>query len=166
MDSIRDPEFKISRKAIHVYRMTNAIIGVIILIVLAVLVWAGHAYDWYKWINTILWVSLGLVPILAIWSIIIDPIIIQKYWRYGVDENFVRLKNGKFLQTDTVIPMTKIQYVEAEQGPILRRFGLYSLTIGTMRSSHGIPALPEEEAFKLRDQIAYHAKINEEDDSQ
>src|SRR5690625_398737 len=157
---------KISQKAINVFRMTNIIIDVVFLIVLVALLWSGYFFDWYRWIKIGLWVLLGIAPFAAIWSIIIDPILIQKYWRYGIDENFVRLKNGRFLQTDTVIPMTKIQYVEAEQGPILRRFGLYSLTIGTMRSSHEIPALPEDEVFNIRDQIAFHAKINEVDESQ
>lgn len=145
--------------------MTNIITDLIIFLVLGGLLWAGYFFDWYEWIKIILWVLLGLMPFLAVWSIVIDPIIIQKHWRYGIDENFVRLKHGKFFQTDTVIPMTKIQYVEAEQGPILRRFGLYSLTIGTMRSAHEIPALPEQEAFEIRDLIAYHAKINEVDES-
>src|SRR5690625_6421028 len=96
---------------------------VIVLIILGGLLWAGYYFDWYRWLKVILWILLGISPFAVIWSIIIDPILIQRYWRYGMDENFVRLKHGKFFTIDTVVPMKKIQYVEAEQGPILRRFG-------------------------------------------
>lgn len=165
MYSIQEPNNKISSKTVKVYRMTNIIIDAITIILLGILLWAGYYFAWYRWVKVMLWGFIGLTPFLVIWSVIINPIIIQNYWRYGIDENFVRLRHGKFNQIDTIIPMTKIQYVEAEQGPILRRFGLYSLTIGTMGSSHEIPALPKHEAFYIRDQIAYHARINEEDET-
>lgn len=57
--------------------------------------------------------------------------------------------------------MTKIQSVATEQGPILRKYGLYSVSVETMGSSHTIPALPKDVAVELRNQIAQYAKIKE-----
>lgn len=156
---------KISAKAIKVFRLRNALIEVSFFVIVVVLLWLGHVYDWYQWLIIIFWILLVISPFSATWSIIFEPNILQKYWRYGINEHFVRLKHGRFKHHDIVIPMTKIQYVGAEQGPLLRKYDLYSLTIGTMRSSHTIPALPQEEAFQIRDQIAFYAQINEEDDA-
>lgn len=155
---------RISTKAIRVFRLRNTLIEVLFLVIVVVLLTLGHVYEWFNWLIIIFWVLLGLVPLSATWSVIFEPNIIQKYWRYGINEQFVRLKHGRFVHHDIVIPMTKIQYVGADQGPLLRKYGLYSLTIGTLGSSHTIPALPEEEAFQIRDQIAHYAQIDEEDE--
>ena len=57
--------------------------------------------------------------------------------------------------------MTKIQSISTNQGPLLRKYDFYSISIDTMGSSHSIPALPKEKAIELRNQIAYFAKIKE-----
>lgn len=59
--------------------------------------------------------------------------------------------------------MTKVQYVHAKQGPLLRKFGLQTITIGTAAGSHEIYAIEESFAKTLREQIAVYARIEEED---
>lgn len=161
MESIYEPTSRISKQAIKVWRLSNLITDVIGIIIIGALLWAGIYFDWFQWIITILWILLGVAPLFSIWSVFFEPSLLYKYWRYGMDEEYVRLKYGIFNRKHTVIPMTKIQYVSAEQGPILRKYGLYTIEIGSTGSSHEIPALSEEEAFLLRDQIAHHAKIKE-----
>lgn len=161
MYELQEPTRKISKDAIKVWRITNTIVDVIALIVFAALLWSSYQFDWFHWVIIILWILLILTPVFAIWSIIIEPKLKQRYWRYDIDENYVRLRHGIFNRIDAVIPMTKIQYVEANQGPLLRRYNLHSLTVGTMSVSHDIPALPKEEAYALRDQISHHAKLKE-----
>ncbi|MEN1968357.1 PH domain-containing protein [Lentibacillus sp. N15] len=161
MYTTTQPENQISTDAIKVWRISNIIQDVIALIVLIGLLWTGIHFAWFHWIIVILWILLGLTPVDVIWSIGIQPVLLHKYWRYGITEEFVQLKHGIFEQKYTVIPMTKIQYVEATQGPLLKKYGLYTIKIGTMRSSHEIPALPEAEAFVLRENIAERAKLKE-----
>lgn len=158
---IHEPINRISKRAINVWRISNLMGHLIFLAILAGLIWAGYHFTWYHWMIVVLWVLSGLTFISGIWSVLMEPPLLYKYWRYGIDEEYVRLTQGVLTRKHHVIPMTKVQYVGAEQGPILRKYKLYTVTIGTMRSSHEIPALPEEEAFKLRNQIANHAKIKE-----
>lgn len=161
MYELLEPTKRISKNAVTVWRITNALIDLIGILIGIGLLWASYTFDWYRWIVIVLWVLLILAPLFAIWSVIIEPKLLHRYWRYGIDQNYVRLRYGIINRTEAVVPMTKIQYVEANQGPLMRRYNLYSLTIGTMSSSHDIPALPKEEAFALRDQISHHAKLNE-----
>ncbi|GGB55662.1 PH domain-containing protein [Virgibacillus dakarensis] len=163
MNIINEPDNHISQDAVTVWRISNSIGEGIALIVLAGLLWAGYYFDWYHWIIIVLWVLIVLTPISAIWSVFMEPLLLQKYWRYGINEEFVQLKHGILNEEHIIIPMTKVQYVEAKQGPLLRKYKLYTLSIGTMQSSHSIPALPEHEALMLRDEIAHKAKLKEVD---
>lgn len=158
---ISEPTKKISKNAITIWRITSTLTDLIGFIVVLTILWVSYYFDWPQWLVIMLWIFLIATPFLAIWSIVIRPRLLHKYWRYSIDEHYVRLRYGIFTRTDFVVPMTKIQYVEANQGPLLRKYELYSLTIGTMSSSHDIPALPKDEAFALRDQISHHAKLKE-----
>lgn len=78
-----------------------------------------------------------------------------------MNEEFLQLKSGAINETHELVPMTKIQSVATEQGPILKRYELCSVTVETMGSSHTIPALPKELAIELRNQMAQYAKMKE-----
>lgn len=59
--------------------------------------------------------------------------------------------------------MEKVEYVRIEQGPVLRRYDLYNLEVGTTTSNHKIPAIPSDIAQSLKVEIATFAKIKETD---
>lgn len=90
-----------------------------------------------------------------------QPIYLQRTWRYEIEEQHIQIKHGLFSKHHLIIPMSKVQYVNTNQGPLLRRYGLSTITIGTIASSHEIPAITEEEATALRNRIAQLANINE-----
>ena len=161
MYDIIQPKERISKDAIKVWRITSAIVDSIGIIIAGSLLWLSYHFDWANWLKVTFWIATIILPLFTIWEIIIRPKLLYKYWRYGIDENYVRLRYGIITRTDVVVPMTKIQYVEANQGPLMRKYNLYSLSIGTLGSDHDIPALPEEEALVLRDQISEHAKLKE-----
>ena len=73
------------------------------------------------------------------------------------------MKSGALVEEYKIVPMTKIQSVATNQGPLLRKYGLYNLTVETMGSSHMIPALPTVVANELRNRIAEYAKLKEVD---
>ncbi|MCE4051777.1 MULTISPECIES: PH domain-containing protein [Bacillaceae] len=158
---IEEPNRCISEKAMKVWRISEALLNGGILVVLGIVYYLDVYFDWKYWIGWIIIGLLGLTVLSAIWGIILEPSLKQKYWRYDVDEEFIQLKSGIWNKQHQLIPMTKVQSVELIQGPLLRKYELYSISVGTMGSSHKIPAIPQEEARELRDQIAHYAKIKE-----
>lgn len=84
----------------------------------------------------------------------------QRTWRYEIDEDFIQLKHGFLNRHHTIVPMSRVEYVNTEQGPLLRRFELSVLTIGTLASTHEIPALTLTEATIVRNKIARLAQID------
>lgn len=158
---IAAPQRQLSKDAVKVWIIRDTIGNLIGFIVLAVLFILDYKYSWPGWIGWIL-LAITIVSVIGtVWSIKMEPILHYKNWRYDVNEEFLQLNSGIFNEKHELIPMTKIQSVATNQGPLLRKYGLYSISIKTMASSHDIPALSRETAIELREQIAHFAKIKE-----
>lgn len=155
------PEHKIDKNIIKVSIITEVIETSIILLVLGGLFYLDYLFNWKVWIGWIL-IGLTVITVIAfIWSTLIRPVLLYRNTRYEVDEQYMQLKTGALFEKHQLIPMTKIQSVETNQGPIMRKYGLYSLSVETMASSHSIVGLSESRAIKMRNQIAHYAKIRE-----
>lgn len=164
MQTIANPEQRISPDAVKVWRITNFIGHSITLAILIGALLLYRYFDWYGWIGITLYVLFFIVVLSAIYEIFIKPVYFQKTWRYEVDEDFIQIKNGLFKKYYAIIPMSKVQYVNTNQGPLLRKYEIATINIGTMASSHEIPFIPVDESEKLRTLIAHLAKVNEPDE--
>lgn len=157
---INGPQKRLSKDAIKVWIISEAIMNLIGFFLLGVLLYLDHLFSWQEWIGWI-FIVITIISVLgAVWSII-NPFLQYKNWRYDVDEEFLQLQSGVLNEIHQLVPMTKIQSVLTEQGPLLRKYGLCSVSIKTMGSSHTIPALTRDVAVELRNQIAHFAKIKE-----
>ncbi|WP_100329992.1 PH domain-containing protein [Bacillus xiapuensis] len=156
------PKKRLSKDAVKVWLIGEAIETLIGFLVLGVLFYLDYYFSWKEWAGWIL-IGLAVIAVLgAVWSAFF-PFLLYKNWRYDVSEEFLQLKSGALTEVHQLVPMTKIQSVATKQGPLLRKYGLCSLSIETMGSSHMIPALPKDVAAELRDQIAEYAKVKEEE---
>ena len=59
--------------------------------------------------------------------------------------------------------MARVQHVDTRQGPLLRHYGLSTVTISTAAGTHEIPALADDVAGILRDRISELARVVDED---
>lgn len=84
-------------------------------------------------------------------------------WRYEVREQEIELQHGLFVIKRTLVPMVRVQHVDTEQGPILRKYDLASITISTAATNHTIPALITSEADEMRIRISTLARVAEDD---
>jgi membrane protein YdbS with pleckstrin-like domain len=154
------PEQRIDSKAVAYWRWSAGIKSVFLLLIPAGYYMAQKHWHWPAWINFIL---LGLILTYAIYAILFRPNIRWRTWRYEVSEQEIDLLHGVFIKTRTLIQMVRVQHVDTEQGPLLRCFGLSSVTIFTAAGSQEIPALGNEVAASLRDQISVLARVVDED---
>jgi uncharacterized protein len=156
---IDEPTEKISNNVVKVWRISNTLGHLSVLIIIAILGVCSEKFGWFGWISIVLYILGGLAILSSIFLIVVKPIYVQRTWRYKIDQQFVQLKHGKWQVKHTLIPMEKVEYVRTEQGPIMRIFDLYSIEIGTTTSKHVIPGIPSDEAKRLKAQIATYAKI-------
>lgn len=159
---VKQPERRISRKAVTVWRLAGTISFIVWMMILGALLFLDYIFDWYNWIGIVIDIAMGLNILAGFYTIILKPYYVQKTWRYEIDEEYIQLKHGHLVEENTLIPMTKVEYVSTSQGPFLRKYRLYDVNVGTTASRHTIPALGEEEAIALTHQIARFAKVKDE----
>lgn len=83
--------------------------------------------------------------------------------RYAVREHDVILQTGIFWRKETVQPIARIQHVEQSQGPLDKRFGLYTLKLfsaGTGHVTFQIPGLDARTAARLRRFLLERARLH------
>lgn len=90
--------------------------------------------------------------------ILINSLLIPKYkyekFTYDMDEEKITLKYGVFTEINVIIPMSRVQYVDTEQGIILKKYKLINLTIHTAGGAYKIPFLESEIGNVLQLSIA------------
>lgn len=137
---------------------------------------------YWRLISSITWLPLILVPVaialavpglpmvirilfvvVPVLAAVVDVVFItpvrRSIWWYAVGEHQIDLEHGWLIVTRTVIPMTRVQHVELEHGPIAQRFRLAQLEIHTAAGSVKIPALDRAEGERIRQRIADLARI-------
>lgn len=126
------PQQQLSKVVIRVWIIGEIIANFIGLLVLAALFFLDYKFSWPEWAGWIILVVTILSVVGTIWSVFFEPSLKFNSWRYDVNEDFLQLKYGIFIEKHELIPMTKIQSVATNQGPIMRKYGLYSVSITTM----------------------------------
>ncbi|RAV08645.1 PH domain-containing protein [Paenibacillus contaminans] len=156
----KEPMNGLDGKALLVWRWSGAISTLVSAAVLAALIVLTVKFDWPVWISVVaglLTVVEGLLVILVV------PRLRLSRWRYEIREQEIDLLRGIVFRKRTVIPMVRVQHVDTQQGPLMRKYGLSSVTFSTAAGQHEIPALANEEADRVRIQIAELARVNDED---
>lgn len=122
---LRPPHNRVERRAIGWWitqEMLGAVIWALILAVLALAIGPAR-----------FWLFLVMIIILAIG---IPYALVVPVWRYAVHrwettDDAVYAKTGWLWQEWRVAPMSRIQTVDTERGPLERLFGLSSVTVTT-----------------------------------
>lgn len=156
------PKVKLSKSAIKAWRISTLIFMLFLFLIplgLWLFSYFGATQMSYWMIGAIAFVLVVLSG-LAIFFI---PEIRWQRWAYEIDEHEVDLQSGIIIITRTLVPIKRVQHVDTRQGPILRSYGLADVTISTAATTHRIPALEEEKAGEVRNQISKFARLAKED---
>ncbi|MER2260438.1 MAG: PH domain-containing protein [Psychrobacillus sp.] len=156
----KEPINRISIKGLRVWRIYGIIQTLVVLLLgvgTGVINYFTGDYIW-------LYIVAGAVVLLFGYLFIyLFPKVRWSRWRYEVRDQEIELQHGLFVVKRTLVPMVRVQHVDTEQGPILRKYDLAAITISTAATSHTIPALITEEADELRGRISVLARVAEED---
>jgi uncharacterized protein len=117
-------------------------------------------FDLPTWIVAI---SIAIPLLFAYLLIVVWPKLKWKRWRYEVRETEIELQRGVIFTKRTLIPMIRVQHVDTNQGPILKKYHLATIEISTAATVHEIPALDLDEAEELRFYIGKLTRVADED---
>ena len=96
------------------------------------------------------------VPVLAVGAGVLLPVVRYRRWRYALREEDLWVRHGVWSVVTTAVPLARLQFVDTQQGPLDRAFGLAQLVVHTAASGTTIrlPGLDERDASRLRDRLA------------
>jgi uncharacterized protein len=161
MKKVRKPPIHtISHDAIKAWRISAVLYEAIAWVITIIGIVLHFVVDFPLWIVLIL---LAVSVVSTYFSVFLFPKLRWKRWRYEVFEQEIYIQHGILVVSRTLIPMIRVQHVETEQGPILKKFDLASVSISTAATTHQIPALSNEVASDLRDKISALARVDEDD---
>lgn len=118
-------------------------VPLVVLVVLAVLL-----SPWF-------WIGVGVCAALAVWLLWLLPRQVRAMGFAETEDEFL-VRRGIMFRSLSVVPYGRIQYVDVNEGPVARHFGIASITLHTAsaETSGTLEGLPAEEAVRLRDMLA------------
>ncbi|WP_042352506.1 PH domain-containing protein [Bacillus massiliigorillae] len=138
---------RISLRALKVWRQTGLIVSACMLIIAIAVTIIRYIFDGPLWL---VYGSWGMFVILFLLLVFLIPSLRWKWWRYEVRDEEIEIQKGLFIITRTLVPMVRVQHVDTQQGPLMRKNNLASVEISTAATVHEIPALDYDEAERLR----------------
>ena len=158
------PANRLNPKVKNVWRINDAVWIVVCFLVcfvpLVVFVMTEPAQKWGVVALAAVTVSFAVLAVLFVGVL---PPVRYARWRYEVSQDYLEIARGIIWRKRFVIPFIRVQNTDTRQGPVLRAFGLASVTVSTAAGEHEIPGLAVEEAEVLRDRAAELARIARED---
>ncbi len=153
MDS--EPLTKLDPAYTTVMRIEGALTVLPFLVIALVLGVAGVLPQPYTWAPMIVPVLIAIVFVLLV------PVKRFMARGYQFSDDRLRVVKGVLFHADTVVPFSRVQHLDVEQGPLERAFGIARLilhTAGTHNSSVTLPGLAHADAVSMREEIRAHVK--------
>ncbi len=107
------------------------------------------------------WAPMIVPALIALVFVILVPIKRFMARGYQMSDDRLRVVKGVMFHADTVVPFSRVQHLDVEQGPLERAFGIARLilhTAGTHNSSVTLPGLAHTDAVAMREDIRAHVK--------
>jgi uncharacterized protein len=104
---------------------------------------------------------IGVVLLIAIALIIRIPSRRYNARGYQISADRLRVVRGLMMRHDTVVPFSRVQHIDVNQGPLERFFGIATLTLhtaGNHNASVSLPGLAEPLARAMREDIRAHIR--------
>jgi uncharacterized protein len=131
--SLREPSHRVSQRAPAYWRVHAAVgaavmwLAAVALLVTVLLVPGG-------WWSALLWLGVVLLVIAPVPWLTVAPRIRFDVHRWEITDIAVHVRSGWLSRTDEIVPLSRVQTVDSAQGPLMRLFGLRTVTVQTASS--------------------------------
>lgn len=104
------------------------------------------------------WLKWPILAVLLVWAVI-DLVLVPKRVRaigYHERADDLLIRRGILFQRVVAVPYGRLQYVDIEAGPIMRKFGLCTVQLKTASAATDatIPGAVRAEGARLRDELS------------
>src|SRR4030095_7130030 len=152
---------RLHRDYITVYRITELITNGIFLALIIAYFTMAFIWDW-----TLIpgWIALSIFVVTVVLYTWIIPGMMVSRFQYELFDDELEIQSGLIFLSNVLVPMVRVQHVELESGPLMRKYDLASLSIVTAATTHRIRGLKQSEAQLLKRQIGILAKVDDQDE--
>ncbi len=159
------PSEKLDPRIKSVWRLSDIVLWTLILAFCLALgaVIAAISVGPDPWFGLYSGICLVVYAVLIVVLVTVVTPVRYARWRYHLSSEFLTIAHGIIWRKHIVVPFIRVQNTDTKQGPILRLFGLASVTVSTAAGSIEIPGLRADEAESVRDRAAELARIARED---
>ncbi|WP_336776376.1 PH domain-containing protein [Paenibacillus sp. MMO-58] len=152
---------RLHRDYITVYRISSLITHLVLyVIVIAYLTFAA----WKHWTYIPGLIGLAVVSLSAVLFVWFFPEVKYRRFQYELFDEELEIKSGLIVIRNVLVPMVRVQHVELESGPLMRKYELASVAVVTAATTHRISGLKQSEAHFLKRRIGQLAKVDDQDD--
>ena len=139
-----------NKKGLKAMRM-NALVWITIFTI-ALIVFTIFNVLKFHWIDnrTLIIAEIVGVVILGVFFIFVMPIFRYKNFRYAIEADEVHVRRGIIFIKTNIIPYFRIQNIDINEGFIMRRYQLATLTLSTAGGNSEIELIDKNEAQKLK----------------
>ena len=137
--ALREPAHRVSVRAPAYWRVQAAVGAAVAWALAVIAAWVTVATS-QGWWTPLLWIGAALLVLAPIAALTVAPAIRFRVHRWQVTEIAVHVRYGWLTRTDEIVPLSRVQTVDSTVGPLMRAFGLRTVTVQTA-SSHGTVAI-------------------------
>lgn len=130
-----------------------------IIVLAIILIPATIISIWLLEVGKLGYISLAISWIIAIAYIIVAPNVRYERYRYSIDEESIRVREGFLWVSESTVPMERLHKIKTSQGPIARIFKLSTINVTTAGGDVDIKFLKDDEASEIAELLK--KKINE-----
>ncbi|MGO4693848.1 PH domain-containing protein [Paenibacillus sp. 2TAB26] len=152
---------RLHRDYITVYRISELITNGIFLALIIAYFSCATIWDW-----TLIpgWIALSIFAISFIMFTWVIPEMKYTRFSYELFDDELEIQSGLIFLSNVLVPMVRVQHVELESGPLMRKYDLASVSIVTAATTHRISGLKQTEAEQLKRKIGILAKVDDQDE--
>ncbi|MEF3312752.1 PH domain-containing protein [Paenibacillus sp. GYB004] len=147
--------------SIKASRISAIILNGLLLLLSAAYLVAASRWDWILLPGRI---ALGLFALTFIVFVWIVPTVEFRRFAYEVFEEELEIRSGLLFISNVLVPMVRVQHVEIESGPLMRKYGLAEVKVVTAATTHRISGLKQDDAERLKRRIGVLAKVVDDDE--
>ena len=157
--TLTDPAWRPSSRAPLLWAINAVLLWIPVFV--GLVVWLVIAGEWSGWHT----VAFAIAAVLAAVNIGVVPVWRYRVHRWEISDTAVYTRTGWLLQESRIAPITRVQTVDTERGPIDRLLGLATVTVTTASSAGAvaIEALDLEVAERTAAQLTEIAAAHKGD---
>lgn len=120
---------------------------------------AGALFLHWLFIPSIRWALVALLGCYVLVGVTFGPTVRRRIFYYSVSADEIDLQHGLIVTTRTVVPMSRVQHLKTDHGPVADRFRLANLHVHTAAGAVSLRGLDVDEAERVRSRISHLANI-------